>query len=185
VFLIVVAMLFVQFLAYHEVRTNDLAIQLNDPVMSALPAFDMSVAIFTITYGALLLHIYFSWRNPQMIGHLALAYGVMLILRAITLSIVPLQAPDDLIYLQDPFLNNVVYPGEIKNDLFFSGHTALLFLIYFITKKRVILVAGILLGIFLMIQRVHYSIDIIGAIPVTYLIVRIVRVLGSNLSIED
>lgn len=184
-FLFSIAALFIRFLAYHEVRTDELGVRLNDPVMYVLPRFDMSVSIFTLTYGSLILYVYYSWSKPFQIGHLMIAYGIMLILRALTLTIVPLQAPYDLVHLQDPFLDNLIYPRDIKNDLFFSGHTALLFLIYFLIQKKVFLYAGLMLGIMLMMQRVHYSIDIIGAIPITYMIVRLVRVLSSKFGFED
>lgn len=168
-------MIFVQFLDYHEDKTNDSGILLNDPILARLPLVNFSVAIFTITYGTILYGTFLSFKVRDLAARFMLSYAVMLLLRMITLTVIPLKAPLDLIYLQDPFLNNLIYPGEIKNDLFFSGHTALVFLLFFLTKKKILLVIGCLVGLFLMMQRVHYSIDIIGAIPISYFIVRFVN----------
>ena len=75
-----------------------------------------------------------------------------------------------------PFLNFFIYQGTIDGDLFFSGHTATICLLLFWTVKFkwVFALFGVVLGILLMVQRVHYSIDIIAAIPFAYLSVRIV-----------
>lgn len=170
-FLFCAALIFVQFLAYHEAKCNASGIVLNDPILNALPLANYSLAIFSITYSVILYLIYLSFRKPLLAGKFMIAYGTMLLIRMITLTLVPLKAPDGLIYLQDPFLNNLIYPGEVKNDLFFSGHTALVFILFFLTKQKFLLVIGVLLGFLLMAQRVHYSIDVIGAIPISLLVV--------------
>lgn len=71
-------------------------------------------------------------------------------------------------------MNNLIYPSNIDADLFFSGHAGMVFILYFLTKKWWYALLGILLGILLMIQRVHYSIDIIAAIPIALITVRLV-----------
>jgi membrane-associated phospholipid phosphatase len=55
--------------------------------------------------------------------------------------------------------------GEIlTKDLFFSGHTATLFLLFLIMEKRVIkiifIASTILVGIAVMLQHVHYVVDV-------------------------
>ena len=181
-FLLCATVVFVQFLAYHEVKCDESGIVLDDPVLNALPLGNYSLAIFSITYGVILYTIYISFRRPKLAGKFMMAYGLMLLIRMITLTIVPLKAPGDLIYLQDPFLNNLIYPGEVKNDLFVSGHTALVFIVFFLTKQKILLVIAALLGLLLMAQRVHYTIDVIGAIPISLLVVWISNTLTAKLT---
>ncbi len=90
-----------------------------------------------------------------------------------------------MIYLEDPFLNNLVYPGNIDADLFFSGHTALIFILFFLSRNKVFIILGTLLGLMLIAQRVHYSIDVLAAIPFAYVIVRITEYLTSRLMSKD
>jgi membrane-associated phospholipid phosphatase len=101
---------------------------------------------------------------------------VILLFRILTLSLVPLREPLDLIFLEDPFLNDLIYPGRIVRDLFFSGHTALIFSMFLLSgKKLIFLILTIIVGFSLMIQRVHFSIDVFAAIPFAYLAVFIVK----------
>ena len=108
-----------------------------------------------------------------------------MIFRIVTLTILPFKEPSSLIYLEDPFLNTLIYPGNIDADLFFSGHTALIFMMFYLTKNKVFVLSGSILGLLLIVQRVHYSIDVIAAIPFAYIIVRITEYLTSRYVIKD
>ncbi|MBL4862101.1 MAG: hypothetical protein JKY09_03670 [Crocinitomicaceae bacterium] len=181
VFLGLCALLFVRFLAFHEIRASTSGIVFKDPLFPFLPIGDFSTLIFSLTYGSLILFV-FSWRKiPYAWSKLMMAYGLLLLFRILTLSILPLEIPEDLVYLQDPFLNNLMYPGDIKADLFFSGHTGLLLMLFFLSRKWVYIVMAMILGYVLMVQRVHYSIDIIAALPFAYLIVVLVELIVKKL----
>ena len=173
-FLALCALVFIPFLEFHEARVDAGGILFSDPVFQFLPVADCSVSIFSITYGSLVLFLLTDLRKFERIPKFMASYGLLLLFRMITLSILPLKEPDTLVYLQDPFLNNLIYPGNIDADLFFSGHTGTVFLLYFLTRKWWYALLGILLGILLMIQRVHYSIDIIAAIPIALITVKLV-----------
>jgi membrane-associated phospholipid phosphatase len=103
---------------------------------------------------------------------------IITLLRIITISIIPLDPPNGLIILKDP-ITSLSYGGSsvfITKDLFFSGHTANLFMFYLcLQKKRDKLFAlstSLLVGLLVLVQHVHYSIDVIGAIVFTYLLVK-------------
>lgn len=99
----------------------------------------------------------------------------------VTLSLIPLREPLDLIFLEDPFMNDLIYPRRIVRDLFFSGHTALIFSMFLLSgKKLVFLILTIIVGVSLMIQRVHFSIDVFAAIPFAYLAVFVVKNIMSH-----
>lgn len=90
------------------------------------------------------------------------------ILRASSLYLVVLEPPVNIIPLADPLLEATFYRGStLLKDLFFSGHTANIILIGLLAdqifvKRIMIIIAGIV-GILLMLQHVHYSIDVLAA----------------------
>ncbi len=168
-FLLVSALLFIQFLSYHEPMADQLSWRFDDPFYAWLPAKDMSIPIFSITYGSLILFLVFEYSHPIKISYGILAYAFLIILRMFTMTLVPLREPIDVVDLVDPFLNELIYPSKIDSDLFFSGHTGLLLLLFFISKRAIFIVIAFALAIFLMIQRIHYSIDILGAIPFSFI----------------
>ena len=183
--LIVVAFLFVQFLNYHENKVNESGWLYHERFVDFLPVINFSVAIFSITYGSLLLYFFHSKKSISFITKLMLSYTLLLIFRMITMSLVPLKEPELIIYLQDPFLNNIIYPGEIDTDLFFSGHTALIMILFFLSKKWVFVVLAIVIGGLLIVQRVHYSIDVLAAFPFAYVIVLFAEYLLKRVKLKE
>jgi len=149
-----------------------------------LPRWNCSLPIFSITYGSLILYVILERKKKLFLSKLMLAYALLLLFRMLTLSLLPLKEPELIIYLQDSFLNNLIYPGEIDSDLFFSGHTGLILVFFFLSKKWIFAILAAIIGLLLMIQRVHYSIDIIGALPFSYLIVKIVSFLVERVKSE-
>ncbi len=86
-----------------------------------------------------------------------------------------------LIPLRDP-ISNLFYGSKntyITKDLFFSGHTSTLCLIFLcLTKKEdkcKALVATFAVGIMVLLQHVHYSMDVLAAPPLTYLVYLIAK----------
>jgi hypothetical protein len=129
---------------------------------------DFSSWIFTCTYGATILGLIFCFRNPVTTLLLIRTYLLLQLLRAITMLLVPLNPPEGIIPLNDPFLHATFYSGRPNlKDLFFSGHVAtLVMFIPLISNKWVkgiIVAAALTAGILLAAQRVHYVIDVIAA----------------------
>ena len=87
-----------------------------------------------------------------------------------------------MVLLQDKIgsflLNGQQYP--ITKDLFFSGHTSTLFLMFLITQhkkvKATLLTISIIVPILLLVQHVHYTIDILAAPVFAYAIFSFVNV---------
>lgn len=170
IFLLVAAFVFIRFLEFHQNRVQQVGWSFDDPVFPYMPVFDVSLPIFSITYGSLLLYFFLSYKQSHFLARIMIAYGLIIVFRMITMSLVPLREPDTLVHLEDPFLNNLIYPGRIVTDLFFSGHTALVFAIFVLSGKRMVfLILTILMGALVIIQRVHYSIDVLAAIPFAWL----------------
>lgn len=139
-------------------------IQLNDFILDLLPSLDLSVPIFVVMVLVIGYTVFHTRCNPPIIIKTIAAYFCMQIFRTIMLVIVPLDPPKGLIYLMDPLVHNTFYNGSyITKDLFFSGHAATVFLLWMMCKKRIILIAAIGVSLMLLIQHIHYSIDILAA----------------------
>lgn len=129
---------------------------------------DFSAWIFALMYGATVIGIISCFLKPGTALLLIRTYLLLQFLRAFTLLLVPLNPPEEIIPLQDPFLDATFYNGRTNlKDLFFSGHVATLvmFIPVIANKwiKLIIALAVIAVGIFLVAQRVHYILDVIAA----------------------
>ena len=101
-------------------------------------------------------------------------YVLLLVSRLICISLVPLNLPRGLINLHDP-ITDIFYGNQlITKDLFYSGHTATMFLIFLCLKnkydKAFALFATIAIAILLLVQHIHYTIDVVAAPFFTYLL---------------
>lgn len=174
IFVILCAVIFTQFLAWNESRANSHGFVFDDPVYGVLPLKDLSMWIFTLTYGAIILYAILNRQEHYFVSMALVSYSFILLFRIPCMLILPLKVHPDLIFLQDPFLNEIIYPSKIVNDLFFSGHVALVCALTILSKiKWPFIAIACLLAICLLIQRVHYSIDILASIPFAWLSVRI------------
>ncbi|MBK8242515.1 MAG: hypothetical protein IPK88_03750 [Saprospiraceae bacterium] len=147
-----------------------------DPFMDFLPALDVSFWIFFILYGAILFGSYYFLQHPKLFLMMLFSFGFMYWFRAICITIVPLNEPTLLIPLKDPLIETLgIYQHFIKKDLFFSGHFASVFIPWLVIEKPnirwIFLISSIVIGFLVMIQHIHYSFDIIGAVVFSYLAV--------------
>ncbi len=141
---------------------------LNDFVLDAIYTRDVSIPVFAFIWSMVLLFVIRSISDPQLF--LVYLYGFLFLtlFRIITLSFVPLNAPEHLIPLTDP-LSNYFYGTKnyITKDLFFSGHTATVCLFFFCFQRKMdkimALLCTIAVGFLVLIQHVHYTIDVVAA----------------------
>jgi hypothetical protein len=159
------------FLVWNETRKGEL---LHDPVLNLFDAVDVSVYVFIFTYLGIGIGFYHMFKKPS--GYILTMISILTIIsmRSITMILVPLEAPIGIIPLRDVFLENTFYCGNIlKKDLFFSGHTANVFLLAYLVNTRIVkitlLVIGTIVGALVMLQHVHYTIDVIAAPFFAYL----------------
>jgi len=94
---------------------------------------------------------------------------------------VALNPPIGLVDLHDPIAEMFIY-GEnlaITKDLFFSGHTAtMVFVCYYLPTKlerKIALGLTFILASLLLIQHVHYSLDILAAPVATWLSIQLAK----------
>jgi membrane-associated phospholipid phosphatase len=94
------------------------------------------------------------------------SWVILSVFRMLTISLVPLDPPAGLIGLVDPLSNAFYGPKFITKDLFFSGHTSTVFLLYLClpgrVDKRLALLITFGVATLLLIQHVHYTLDVLG-----------------------
>ncbi len=154
---------------------------INDALLANIPTKDLSVPIFIVLWSTSLLILIRCIQNPSMLILFLWSFILVTLSRFITIQLFPLNPPDGLIPLKDP-LTNFFYGGTdmfIRKDLFYSGHTSSQFLIFLtLTKKwdkRVALLSSLVIGSFVLVQHIHYTIDVLAAYIITYLIFRIAQ----------
>jgi hypothetical protein len=147
---------------------------LQDVLLNALPAFDLSLWIFSILYIFILLGIGYLLTLPEQLLLGLQVFFWVTVFRFTCLFLIPLHAPDGLVKLDDPFLAHLFYRGTIiTNDLFFSGHTSIVCVFAFVIQKPVLrfitVAVTAFIGVMLLIQHIHYTIDVLAAPVFTWL----------------
>jgi len=169
----IILLLLPYFFAFIEKREG---MVLQDFVLERLPASDVSIPTFIIIWSVVLLVFYRIYQNPSIFLVVAYGFILMCIARVLTISLLPLNPPPGLITLKDP-IANIAYGGKgifITKDLFYSGHTGNMFLFFLCLQakwdKIIALAASFMVGILVLIQHIHYSVDVIAAFIFTYFI---------------
>jgi membrane-associated phospholipid phosphatase len=175
VLMAVVLAAFSRFLEYVEARPGVVIV---DPVLQILPARDVTWWTFSFIYSSLFIALVPLIRRPDKFLIAAQSYTLMILLRGVAMYLLPLEAPPGIIALKDPFVEYFVGDGGIlTKDLFFSGHTSTMFLLFLTatsTRFRYVFLAfTVLVGFCVLWQHVHYSVDVLAAPFFAYGSVRI------------
>lgn len=151
-------------------------ISFGDLILERIPARNVSVAVFFLIWSSCLILIIRIYRDPMMLLTMLWAYNGVTLIRMACITLISLNPPAGLIPLTDPITNQFYGQRYITHDLFFSGHTTTVFLIFLCLKKKTdriyTLFASIALGILLLVQHVHYTIDVLAAPVFTYALYR-------------
>jgi hypothetical protein len=153
------------FLEYIQLREGAV---LNDPVLNLVVPQNLSWITFTLIYTSLVIGLISLLKAPEKLLTALQAYCILTIIRVITLFLTPLNNPPGIIILVDPFTGLIGYGGNIiTKDLFFSGHISTMTLLYLTARnkklKKILFISTIVIGCLLLIQHVHYTIDVIAA----------------------
>lgn len=154
---------------------------MHDWVLAQIPPHNVSVAIFIFIWGMGLLILYRAVYKPQIYITYVWALIVVTLVRLITISFVALNPPVGLIPLADPLTGIFYGQALITKDLFFSGHIATLTLILLCLEKRNDKILGftsiIIVAFLLLVQHIHYTIDIVASPFITYTCYKLVKTL--------
>ena len=149
-------------------------ILINDYLLREIPATDVSIYIFIVIWAMALLTFSRFKTNPQIFITFLWGYILINLTRFISIGLVPLNAPIGLIPIEDPISNAFYGPKFITKDLFYSGHTAAMFLMFLCLNKRsdkiLAFIATVAIGALVLVQHVHYTADVFCAPVITYLL---------------
>jgi hypothetical protein len=162
---------------FHEVIGPKPGRHLNDPVLQLFTPRDLSWPVFLIIYVSFFLVISNVVRKPLTLLFGLQCYLVMTIMRMASMYIFTLEPPGGMVLLRDPIIDYFFYGGEtFTKDLFFSGHVSILFLLAIIEDRKrikvIVFAGGILVGIMMLIQRAHYTVDVLAAPVICFGIAR-------------
>ncbi len=165
---------FIDYLA-GSYTTSIQGVHVADLVLDHIKPIDLGI-IFVWGYLAVVF-IFFAYPvffKPEKI-HLAVTmFSLLLVTRSISIILTHLGTPPDVIPVNFPSLLSFF---RFKNDLFFSGHTALPFLGFLIFKKRAMkyfmLASSFIMAVTVLLMHQHYSIDVFAAFFIAYGIYKI------------
>ena len=141
---------------------------LDDPVQRLVGPVNLRWPVFLILWISLLLGMYHLVKTPEWLLLWLQAAAVVTLLRAVALYLVPLAPPPTIIPLADPIATLRSGTGDlITKDLFFSGHTAILFLLFLVADtrwlRRFFFAGCVFVGVSVVVQHVHYCGDVFAA----------------------
>lgn len=164
VFLTILLIILPKFLAYVETRHGTI---INDPILNLFTPIDLTWLIFIILYGTLGFALFYLITKPMLLLIAITTYAIMIFFRIIAMYLLPLDPPVLMIALYDPFVGLFEKGTTLTRDLFFSGHTAIMFILYLVSKNKKIksffLVATIAIAGLVLLQHVHYTVDVFVA----------------------
>ena len=175
ILLIATLIFFTHFINAVEARNG---VELNDPVLKLFHPIDLSGFIFSIIYLSIIIGLITLLVDPKRLVIALQVYTLIVMVRIITLYLTPLNAPGNMIPLIDPIVNNFGTGQLLTKDLFFSGHTATMFFLFLVSEnkkiKLIFLLGFVIIAIAVLLQHVHYTIDVVAAPFFTYTAFRII-----------
>jgi membrane-associated phospholipid phosphatase len=145
---------------------------LSDPLLALFPAVDLTWITFLIIYAGLIGAIALLLRHPRHFLWALQTYSLTAVVRIVAMWLMPLDPPAGMIALKDPIVEFFGGGNTLTRDLFFSGHTSTLLIIALTLPGRrarvLFFAATAAVGICVILQHVHYSIDVFAAVFFAY-----------------
>ena len=172
--LAVVLLSFTRFLEFAEHRPG---VVFADPLLSLYDPVDLTWVTFGLIYLGLVVGLFFLATHPETLLLAIQSYIVMVVIRTAAMYLLPLEAPPQLIPLKDPFVQLFGSGAVPTKDLFFSGHTSTLFLLFLTVRnvrvKALFLFCTVGVAFCVLRQHVHYTVDVFCAPFFSYVAYRV------------
>jgi hypothetical protein len=151
---------------------------LPDPILTQFKPVNVTWVTFGILWPSLIVAVCFLVHEPRRLVMAFQAAILVLLFRTGTLLLVPFEPMPSIIPLADPIIVNLSTGKLVLKDLFFSGHTSVMFLAFLSASrtwlKPIFLIGTIAVAICILLQHVHYSCDVFAAPFFTYASWRII-----------
>jgi hypothetical protein len=157
--------------AYATIRASN---YVDDIILSNTPVFDFELIFVQGAIALCLFVVVLAFRFRMMAPFLLKTVSLFILIRAGFVSLTHIGPFPLKLELQSNMLNFITS----GNDLFFSGHTGLPFLIALIFWDHVyvrtlFLSSSVVFGVIVLLSHLHYSIDVFSAFFITYSIYHI------------
>ncbi len=160
----------------------------SDPILVLFNPVDLTWLTFTFIYASIFTSIFVLMKDLPRMAFVFQCYVVMVWIRMIAMYLVPLDPPETMIALNDPFVEIFGTGQLLTRDLFFSGHTATLLLLFLVMKKKLyrklLLLSTMAVAVTVLLQHVHYTIDVYAAVFFGYGAYRITKKLRMKFGIN-
>ena len=140
---------------------------LEDPLYRFIKERDLELPTQILTYLIVAQFLYFL-TSTDYVQEISWSFSLFISLRTICMYVTPLQVYPCKGKAWDPFQEIMTGTGTYRNDLMFSGHVGHTFLMTLWMNPHGYMFwylhgSIVLIGMFMIISRVHYTIDIIVA----------------------
>jgi hypothetical protein len=148
---------------------------LNDYILDQIPPYNVAWIVFFFLYSGIIFGLYYHMSHPKTILIMFQTYILVTLLRICSITLFPLEPPAGYLPLREPFVQLFTSGGKIiSKDLFFSGHMSTILSLFFASHRKYVrtflLFCSLMVGMMVLVQHVHYTIDVIFAIPATYVV---------------
>lgn len=157
---------------------------LSDPLLRLFAPHDVTWLTFGFIYAGLAAGIGVLSRYPERCVLAFQSYVVLVGFRIAAMALMPLDPPATMMALKDPLVELFGTGTTLTKDLFFSGHASTLFLLYLVMPSKalraVFLLCAVGVAACVLLQHVHYGIDVYAAPFFAYAAVAVVRAVNNR-----
>lgn len=152
-----------------------------DLILSNIRPHDVG---YIFIYGSVLLlfiGIFVTLQKPNYLPFVMKSVALFTLIRSVFVSLTHISAFPTHLIINSAFFNKEVFSGIFSgNDLFFSGHTGLPFLLALIfwdnkILRTIFLAFSVTFAVVVLLGHIHYSIDVLSAYFITFSIFNICK----------